>query len=72
MNKIYPVMPQIEVNNYDTDESIDMVGLPESIRKEMEKVAKIHKCDIKELEYKRHTYYEDYRWVDMGEVIYKG
>jgi hypothetical protein len=39
----------------------------------MEKVAKLEKCHIRDLRYKREMFFlpEDMRWIDMGEIIYE-
>lgn len=73
MKKIYPIMIPTEVNNYNRNTSIDMEGLPSWLLKEMEKIAKIENCDVRELRYKRELYYdsEELRWSDSGIIIFE-
>ena len=62
----------MEVSDYNKNEEIDMATLPQSIKEEMGKVAKIEKCDIRELRYERSIFYspEDMKWIDSAVIIY--
>ncbi len=73
MKTNYPIINPIEVRNYDKEESIDMTNLPTWLTKEMEKIAKIENCNIRELEYKRHLYYDfdNARWIDSGMISHE-
>lgn len=69
----YPIINPIEVRDYNKAESIDMTNLPTWLMKEMEKIAKIENCNTRELEYKRHLYYDPdkLRWIDSGIISYE-
>jgi len=70
MKKIYPIYCPIEVNDNDRNESIDMLGLPGWLKKEMNDIAEIEKVNIRNLSFKREIYYspEDFKWIDNCEI----
>jgi hypothetical protein len=73
MKKIYPIKNPMEISDYDKNQDIFDSQLPSWLREKMEKVAKLEKCHIRDLRYKREMFFlpEDMRWIDMGEIIYE-
>jgi hypothetical protein len=73
MKKIYPIINPIEVNDYDKNDDIIDSSLPSWLKREMEKVAKIEKCSIRELEYARRIFFDGtiWKWFDMGEISHE-
>jgi hypothetical protein len=72
MKKKYPIMNPLEVSDYNENDDIFDSSLPAWLKKEMEKVAKIEKCGLRELSYKREIYFDNEKpgWVDSGEIIF--
>ena len=70
--KIYPIINPIEVSDYDKNDDIFDSSLPAWLKKEMEKVAKTEKCQLKDLRYRRELYFDNETgsWIDSGEILF--
>jgi len=75
MKKVYLIKSQLEAGDYDENDDIFDSQMPTSIRKEMERVAKIEKVPLRSLSYKREIYWDDEGelpgWVDLAEISLK-
>ena len=65
-------MNSIELTDYNKQDDIFDASVPGWLKKEMERVAQIEKCHIRDLRYKREFYFdpENLGWTDIGEIIY--
>jgi len=69
--KHYSILAPIDACDYDKNEDIFDTSLPCWIKKEMRKVAKMEKVNIRRLSFERKLIWDndDHKWLDMVEII---
>jgi len=77
MKRIYPICSPIEVNDYSPSEDIFDNMLPAWLRKEMERIlnceeSKKDKVSLRDLKYKKETFFDEERgWISISEISTK-
>ncbi len=71
MTKVYPITTPVYVKDYSPNSVFGEQNLPDDIKKEMAKVAKMESCEIENLTYNNEIYFciDDMEWKSFSKII---